>query len=63
MALNIAVKLGKKFLIVVDKEFLMNQWKSEINNFVHNANIGILQGPTCQVGCDIIYDKEYSLVL
>ena len=61
MALNIAVKLGKKFLIVVDKEFLMNQWKSEINNFVHNANIGILQGPTCQVGCDIIYDKEYSL--
>jgi len=61
MALNIAVKLGKKFLIVVDKEFLMNQWKSEIQNFIKNATIGILQSDTCQVGSDIIYDKEYSL--
>jgi hypothetical protein len=30
MALNIAVRLGRRFLIIVDKEFLMNQWKSEI---------------------------------
>jgi superfamily II DNA or RNA helicase len=61
MALNIAIKLGKRFLIVVDKEFLMNQWKSEINNFIYNVNVGILQGPTCQVGCDIIFDKDYSV--
>jgi superfamily II DNA or RNA helicase len=61
MALNIAVKLGKKFLIVVDKEFLMNQWKAEINNFIHNATVGILQGSTCQIGSDIVYDKEYTI--
>jgi superfamily II DNA or RNA helicase len=61
MALNIAVRLGRRFLIVVDKEFLMNQWKSEINNFIHNANVGILQGSTCQVGSDVIFDKEYTL--
>jgi superfamily II DNA or RNA helicase len=61
MALNIAVKLGKRFLIVVDKEFLMNQWKSEIQNFIHGANVGILQSNTCQVGSNIVYDKEYTL--
>ena len=33
MALNIAVRLRRRFLIIVDKEFLMNQWKSEIENF------------------------------
>ena len=61
MALNIAVSLCKKFLIVVDKEFLMNQWKSEIENFIIGANVGILQGSVCQVGSTIIYDKDYSL--
>jgi superfamily II DNA or RNA helicase len=61
MALNIAVRLGKRFLIVVDKEFLMNQWKSEIENFVKHATVGILQSNICQIGSDIIFDKEYSL--
>jgi superfamily II DNA or RNA helicase len=61
MALNIAVKLKRKFLIIVDKEFLMNQWKSEIDNFIEGATVGILQSSTCQVGSDIIYDKEYSV--
>ena len=28
MALNIAVRLKRRFLIIVDKEFLINQWKS-----------------------------------
>jgi len=27
MALCIAARLGKRFLVVVDKEFLLNQWK------------------------------------
>lgn len=61
MALNIAVRLGKKFLIVVDKEFLMNQWKSEIQNFIQHATVGILQSDTCQVGKDIIFEKELNL--
>jgi superfamily II DNA or RNA helicase len=61
MALNIAVRLGKKFLIVVDKEFLMNQWKSEIENFINGATVGILQGSTCQIGSNIVFDKEYTI--
>jgi superfamily II DNA or RNA helicase len=43
MALNIAVRLKRRFLIIVDKEFLMNQWKSEIENFIIGARVGILQ--------------------
>ncbi len=42
-ALNIALRIQKRFLIVVDKEFLMNQWKSEIENFIKGARVGILQ--------------------
>lgn len=61
MALNIAVLLRRRFLIVVDKEFLMNQWKSEIENFIEGATVGILQGSTCQVGTDIIFEREYTI--
>jgi len=43
MALNIASQLKKRFLIVVDKEFLMNQWKNEMKNLMPNLRIGILQ--------------------
>lgn len=49
MALNIAVRLGKRFLIVVDKEFLLHQWVGEIKAFIDGARIGIIQGPVCQV--------------
>lgn len=49
MALNIAVLLRKRLLIVVDKEFLMNQWKSEIENFIQGARVGILQGNKVQI--------------
>lgn len=49
MALNIAVRLGKRFLIVVDKEFLMNQWKSEIENFIVGARVGIIQANKIQI--------------
>ena len=43
MALSIAVRLGFRTLIVVDKEFLMNQWKGEIANYIEGARVGILQ--------------------
>jgi superfamily II DNA or RNA helicase len=52
MALNIAIKLSRRFLIVVDKEFLMNQWKSEIENFIVGARVGILQSNKIQVDSD-----------
>ena len=62
MALNIAVRLKRRFLIVVDKEFLMNQWKSEIENFINGATVGILQGSTCQIGTNIVFERAYNMV-
>jgi superfamily II DNA or RNA helicase len=59
MALHIAVQIGKRFLIVVDKEFLMNQWKAEIENFIEGATVGILQAGVCQVGSETT-SVEYS---
>ena len=49
MALNIGVRLGKRFLIVVDKEFLMNQWKGEIERYIAGARIGIVQSDKQQL--------------
>jgi len=54
MALNIASQIKKKFLIVVDKEFLMNQWKGEMKNLMPNLNIGILQADIREIGTKII---------
>ena len=49
MALAIAVRLGKRALIVVDKEFLMNQWKGEIERYLVGARVGILQGSKAEL--------------
>jgi superfamily II DNA or RNA helicase len=43
MAIWTAIRLGKKFMIVVDKEFLMNQWKGELEVLVPGIRVGILQ--------------------
>ena len=43
MALYLLVILKKKTLIVVHKEFLMNQWIERINQFIPGATIGKLQ--------------------
>ena len=57
MALYIAAQIQKRFLIVVDKEFLMNQWKAEIENFMEGATVGILQAGTCQVGSETTIEE------
>ena len=49
MALCIAAQIGKRFLVVVDKEFLLNQWKGEMEAFFPGLRIGILQGPRAEV--------------
>jgi superfamily II DNA or RNA helicase len=68
MALKIISLLKKKTLIIVHKEFLMNQWIERINEFLPGAKIGKIQGPLLEIeGNDIVigmiqtlYDKEYS---
>ena len=69
MGLKIISLLKKKTLIIVHKEFLMNQWIERIGEFLPTARVGKIQGPTFDIeGKDIvigmiqtIYDKEYPL--
>uniref|UniRef100_A0A6C0EPM3 Helicase ATP-binding domain-containing protein n=1 Tax=viral metagenome TaxID=1070528 RepID=A0A6C0EPM3_9ZZZZ len=44
LALNIISQLKKKTLIIVHKEFLMNQWIERIGQFLPNARLGKIQG-------------------
>ena len=43
VALNIIHRMKKKTLVVVHKEFLMNQWIERIGMFLPDARIGIIQ--------------------
>jgi superfamily II DNA or RNA helicase len=66
IALKIISVLKKKALILVHKEFLMNQWIERIEEFLPNAKVGKIKGKTVDVeNKDIvigmiqtIYDKE-----
>ena len=49
MALKIAASLGKRFLVIVDKEFLMNQWRGEMSVLLPGLRVGILQGPKSEM--------------
>ena len=68
MALNICSRICKKTLIIVHKEFLMNQWIERIGEFMPTARVGTIQGKKFEVeGKDIVigmiqtmYDKTYE---
>ena len=68
MALNIASVLQKKTLILVHKEFLMNQWIERIRDFVPSARVGKIQASVFDIeDKDIVigmiqtmYKKDYS---
>jgi superfamily II DNA or RNA helicase len=60
--LYIIAALGKKALIIVHKEFLMNQWIERINKYYPNAKIGKIQGQTIDIdGKDIVLCMLQSL--
>lgn len=61
MALNIASQLKKRFLIVVDKEFLMNQWKGEIAGVMPNLRVGIIQAEKREADADK-YDCSICMI-
>jgi superfamily II DNA or RNA helicase len=55
MALHIVAALGKRALVVVHKEFLMNQWRERAQQFLPGASIGLVQGPVFDVdGRDVV---------
>jgi len=62
--LYIVSKLKKKTIIVVHKEFLMNQWIERIQHFLPNAKIGKIQGPIIDIeNKDIVLCMLQSLIM
>ncbi len=67
MGLKIISLLHKKTLILVHKEFLMNQWIERINEFLPGARVGKIQAQVMDIeNKDIVigmiqtlYDKDY----
>ena len=67
MALKIISLIKKKTLILVHKEFLMNQWIERINEFLPGATVGKIQAQVIDIkDKDIVigmiqtlYDKEF----
>ena len=67
MAIKIISMIQKKTLIIVHKEFLLNQWIERINEFLPTAKIGRIQGPIFDSqGKDIVigmlqtlYDRDF----
>lgn len=43
LALYLISCLKRKTLVIVHKEFLLNQWKDRINEYLPNAKVGIIQ--------------------
>ncbi len=50
MAIWLACQLRKRFLIVVHQEFLMEQWRKELEGSIPGIRVGKLQGPKAQLG-------------
>lgn len=62
VALYVLTQLQKKTLIIVHKEFLMNQWIERIQQFIPSAKIGKIQGSVFDIeGKDIVLGMLQSL--
>ena len=62
-SLYILSQLKKKTLVIVHKEFLMNQWIERIQQFLPNARVGKIQGPIVDVDDkDIVLCMLQSLI-
>jgi superfamily II DNA or RNA helicase len=62
LSLKIIAELKKKTLILVHKEFLMNQWIERITEFMPSARVGKIQGPIYEVeGKDIVIGMIQTL--
>lgn len=48
-ALKIVEKIGKSTIVLLHKEFLVNQWRERIEQFLPNARVGIVQQDKCEV--------------
>ena len=62
LSLNIIARLKKKTLVIVNKEFLLNQWIERISQFLPGARVGRIQGPEIDIeGKDIVLGMLQSI--
>ena len=62
IALYIIANIKKKAIIVCHKEFLINQWKERITQFLPSASVGIIKAKVCDVADrDIVIASLQSL--
>lgn len=62
VALYLISRIQKKTLVIVHKEFLMDQWIERIQEFLPTAKIGKIQGTTIDItGKDIVLGMLQSL--
>jgi len=50
MAIAVAARLGRRFMIIVDKEFLLQQWRGELEALMPGIRIGVVQGDKKEIG-------------
>lgn len=62
IAIKTICEMKKKALVVVHKEFLMDQWKESIQRFT-NATVGIIQQNKLELEADICIGMMHSLCL
>jgi superfamily II DNA or RNA helicase len=60
MGIWLALQLRRRFLIVVHQEFLMEQWRKELEGSVPGIRIGILQGGKCQTGYATVTEQTVA---
>lgn len=64
MAIHLICVLGKKTLVVVHKDFLLQQWKERISQFAPDAKLGLIKAKTVDVeGKDIVLASLQSLCM
>ena len=62
IALHLVAALGRRTLIVVHKDFLLNQWRERIAEFLPGASIGLVKAKTVDVaGRDVVIASLQSL--
>jgi superfamily II DNA or RNA helicase len=63
VGIAVAASLGRKWMVVVHKEFLLEQWKDRLARFLPSARVGIVQGVKCEVdNVDVVIAMLQSLV-
>ena len=61
VSLRVACGLGRRTLVCVHKEFLLEQWAQRIREFLPDATVGRLQGPVAETDCDFVVAMIQSL--